>query len=132
VVVRRLRRDATRDGLRTEAERVDSSGKVSAARTRHPESAMMILVRIEFELVEPALNARRYDAMFVRYLAPRARQLPLFPHFDLITARARLERKHKPVIRRERFFDLDRLRARWNELLARRRQHGYVITREEP
>ena len=92
----------------------------------------MNLVRIEFELVEPALNARRYYAMIARYFAPRARQLPLFDHVDLITARARLEHKDHPVLLRERFFDLERLRARWNALLARRRQHGYVITREEP
>jgi len=86
------------------------------------------LARVELELVDPAKNARRFYAMTVRFVTPRARQLPLFLHVDLVTERARLEWKDHPVVRVERFLDLERLRARWNALLAMRRRHGYVVT----
>jgi predicted DNA-binding WGR domain protein len=80
--------------------------------------------RLELELVDGTKNARRRYALTVA----RDPQLPLFAgepaRYVLVVAHGRLE--GTPRVRRERFLDLDKLRARWRELEARRRRHGYV------
>jgi predicted DNA-binding WGR domain protein len=90
---------------------------------------MTTLARIELELVDPARNAKRFYAMTLTFDP----QLTLFPGLEallLVVARGRLG--NKPIVRRERFVDLEPLGARWRELVARRRQHGYAVTCEEP
>jgi predicted DNA-binding WGR domain protein len=82
--------------------------------------------RLELELVDHVRDLRRYYWLEV---APD-RQIPLYPGerggFVLVITRGRLEPRRTRIVRREPFKDLDKLDARWRELVARRRRHGYL------
>ena len=89
----------------------------------------MILARVELERLDPAQNARRFYALTVM----RDPQYALFPEGEailLVLAWGRFGRRL--AVLRKRFWNLDALAARWRAVLALRKRHGYVITREEP
>lgn len=80
-------------------------------------------LHLELELIDPAQDKRRHYAMSVL----EDPQLPLFAStlsVLLVVSRGRIG--HRAVIDRRRYTDLEPLAQKWRELLARRRQHGYV------
>jgi predicted DNA-binding WGR domain protein len=86
--------------------------------------------RVELELVDPKRNARRGYTLTVL----EDPQLALFPGEPagvvLVLAWGRLEGRRR--VQRLRFRDLEALGAKWREVLAVRRRHGYVTSPAPP
>ncbi len=87
--------------------------------------------RVELERIDPAENAKRSYTMTV---TPDP-QLALFDGdvvedaLLLVVAYGRIGTRLR--VGRKRFASAEKLAAHWRRLLAIRRRHGYVVTREE-